>query len=110
MGDKAHLCSSTVQSVFFSVIFCHLTWLLNKAGVAVLANALKGKHKCQSLRCLAKIWLHSQSPQRGDELYESHFGPLKRPTYQSILSNPHPGYSLVSRTHFYIYEITNSGL
>lgn len=47
------------------VLFCHLTWLLNKAWAAALANALKGKHKCQSCCCLAKIWLHLWQKQRG---------------------------------------------
>lgn len=93
------------------LFFCHLTWLLNKASTAVSANALKGKHNCQSSFPRGYDFVTQTAVTERRQISESHLGPSRHPTYQSILqSYPHPGYRLVSRTHFYIYEITNSGL
>lgn len=75
--------------------FRHMLW---KASTAVNHPAVLQRF------CYRHPW------QRQDKIIESHLSPLRRPAYQSILSNPHPGNSLISRTHFYIYEITNSGL
>lgn len=80
-----------------------LTWQLNKAWAAAWAHVLEGKHTCQSILpffqrvCCRQLWQH------WGEVKESHLSPLRR-------SYKNPAHFLISRTHFYIYEITNSGL
>lgn len=84
-------------------IVCCLTWLPNKALAAVSAHALKGKHNCQSSCSDAKILVKTAVTGMGQNKSDIS-------VHWDVLYNPHPGNSLISRTYFYIYEMTNSGL